>query len=459
MKIANKLAEFIERTNYEDIPADVIETQKKSIMDAVAITLGASTLGDGCAQMVDIAEELSAGGRGEASVIAFDKRLPAVWAAFANASMAHSLDFGDTHQRSTIHSNSSSLPAALAYAEKAGNVSGKQLLTALVLGSETAIRIALAANKNSTENGFYIPTIYSSFGATAAVAKLMGLSADQIVSAFSFNLCQTTCSSELINSPKTAVRSVREAFAARNAIVACCMARDGLLGFDDPFEGKLGFYHAFVYDSYDAEKALAGLGEHFEAGDLSFKVWPCCFGNHSALTAVSDIMRTDGVGPDDVRHIQVSIGAQNRMLFEPLAERRNPETSIIGKFSTPFTLACLLVNGSVDLGSFSSENLHSERIRALAAKVDYTYMDEWQRGRETWAKVVMDTAKGTFERLVTSPFGTPENPMSDEAFDAKFDSCARNAVHPRTQERLDEIKRTIRNLENVEDIVALSSLL
>ena len=459
MKIARALAEFIEKTNYEDIPASVIETQKKSIMDAVAITLGASTLGDGCAQMVGIAEELSAGGRGEATVMAFDKRLPAVWAAFANASMAHSLDFGDTHQKSTIHSNSSSFPAALAVAEKMGNVTGKQLLTALVLGSETAIRIALAANVNSTENGFYIPTIYSSYGATAAVAKLMGLSADQIVSAFSFNLCQTTCSAELINSPKTAVRSVREAFAARNAIIACCMARDGLLGFDDPLEGKLGFYHSFVYDSYTAEKALEGLGEHYEAGDLTFKVWPCCFGNHAALTAVRDIMRTEDVGPDDVEHIQVSIGAQNRMLFEPLSERRNPETSIIGKFSTPFTLSCLLVNGSVDIGSFSYENLHNERIRALAAKVDYTYMDEWQRGRETWTKVVMDTKKGTFERFVTSPFGTPENPMSDDAFDAKFDSCARNSAHPRSQERLDEIKRAIRTLENANNIVALTSLL
>ena len=117
------------------------------------------------------------------------------------------------------------------------------------------------------------------------------------------------------------------------------------------------------------------------------------------------------------------------------------------------------MNGSVDIGSFSYENLHSERIRALAAKVDYTYMDEWQRGRETWAKVVMDTAKGTFERFVTSPFGTPENPMSDEAFDAKFDSCARNSAHPRSQERLDEIKRAIRTLENANNIVALTSLL
>jgi len=459
MNLSYSLANFVANTNYEDIPSHVIETQKKSVMDAVAITLGASTLGDGCKQMLKIAEELAAGGRGEAAVIGFDKRLPAVWAAFANASMAHSLDFGDTHQKSTIHSNSSSFPAALAMAEKLGNVSGKKLLEALVVGSEVAIRIALAADVNTSEYGFYIPTIYSSYGATAAVAKLMGLSAEQIVSAISFNLCQTTCSSELINSPKTALRSVREAFAARNAIVACCMAKENLIGFEAPLEGKFGFYRAFLHDNYTAEKALVGLGEHFEAGNLTFKVWPCCFGTHSAITAANIIAKEEGVTADDVRHVQVYIGAQNKMLFEPLAERRNPETSIIGKFSVPFTFATALIKGNVDLTSFSHENLHDEKIRALAAKVDYTYMDEWQRGKETYTRVVMDTAKGTFDRLVKSPFGTPENPMDEDTFNLKFDACASSAINPRPQQALDELKAAIRALDNCENIREFTSLL
>ena len=159
MGISMDLARFIADTSFEDIPARVIDTQKKSVLDATAITFGAGTLGDGCGQMVELAETLAAGGKGEATVLGFGKKLPAAWAAFANASMAHSLDFGDTHQASTIHSNSSSFPAALAVAESLGGVSGRELLTALVLGSETAIRIALAADINTTDYGFYPPTI------------------------------------------------------------------------------------------------------------------------------------------------------------------------------------------------------------------------------------------------------------------------------------------------------------
>ena len=47
LNVSRALAEFIVRTNYGDIPAYVIENQKKSVLDAIGITFGASTLGDG----------------------------------------------------------------------------------------------------------------------------------------------------------------------------------------------------------------------------------------------------------------------------------------------------------------------------------------------------------------------------------------------------------------------------
>lgn len=72
-----------------------------------------------------------------------------------------------------------------------------------------------------------MPTIYTSFGATAAACKLMKLTAEEIVDAFSFNLCQTTCSSELMNNAGTVMRSVREAFSARNAVLSAQIAKKG----------------------------------------------------------------------------------------------------------------------------------------------------------------------------------------------------------------------------------------
>ena len=459
MNISLALAEFVANTNYDDIPAYVIENQKKSVLDAIGITLGASSLGDGCREMIEIAETLSAGGAGEATVMAFGKRLPAIWAAFANAAMAHGLDFGDTHDRSTMHSNSSSFPAALAVAERLGGVDGKRLLTALVLGSEVCIRMAMAAGVNDVSYGFYPPTIFSSYGATAAVAKLMDLTAEQIVSAFSFNLCQSTCSSELMNNKQTVVRSIREAFTARNAIISCCMAKRDLQGFAQPLEGKYGFYHAFLRDNYHPEAVTDGLGERWEAAELTYKVWPCCFGNHSPITATLQLLREHDLAAGDIRHIQVEVGPPNIILCEPLEEKRNPENAINGKFSIPFNVASVIVKGNVTIDSYSDALLHDPDIRALTAKIDYVYHDDWPRGTETWAIVRMDTVKGSFEKSVKAPFGTPANPMDDAAFEAKFDSCASKAVCPKTPSELDAIKRTVRRLETLPDVAELTALL
>lgn len=459
MNISRALADFIVRTDYDDIPAHVIENQKKSVLDAIGITYGASTLGDGVPEMLDIAETLAAGGRGEATVMACGKKLPAIWAAFANAAMAHGLDYGDTHDRSTMHSNSSSFPAALAVAEQTGGVDGKRLLTALVLGSEVCIRMAMAAGVNDVSFGFYPPTIFSSYGATAAVAKLMGLTAEQIVSAFSFNLCQSTCSSELMNNKQTVVRSIREAFTARNAILSCCMAKKDLRGFAQPLEGKYGFYHAFLRDNWHPEAVLDGLGERWEAAELTYKVWPCCFGNHSPITATLQLVREHGLTAADIHSIEVEIGPPNNILCEPIEEKRNPENAINGKFSIPFNIASVIVRGNVTIDSYSDALLHDPEIRALTAKIGYIYHADWPRGTETRAIVRMDTAKGRFEKTVDSPFGTPANPMDDAAFEAKFDSCAAKAFCPKTPAELDAIKGTVRRLETLPDIRELTALL
>ncbi len=458
MGISRQLAEFIARTGYEDIPAAVIENQKKSILDAIGVIYGASTLGDGCREMVALAEDFAAGGRPEATVLGFDKKLPAVWAAFANASMAHSLDFGDTHDGSTTHPNSASFPAALAAAERKGGVSGKELLTALVLGSETTIRVSLAADAHDSYDGFYPPTIYSSYGATAAVAKLLGLSTDGIVDALSFNLCQSTCSSELQNNPDTALRSVREAFAARNALTACAMAKAGLRGFAEPLEGKLGFYHAFLRDRFTPARALEGLGEKWEAGELTYKVWPCCFGNHAPITGALQLRQEYGIKPEEVRRIHVEVGSPNLMLLEPAEEKLRPGNAINAKFSIPFNVACALIRGSVTVDSYGEDSLRDPAILALAAKVDYTYHEDWE-GRSAQALLRIETDRGVFEKYITAPFGTPQNPMSEADFLAKFFSCGAKAAAPRSRERLEAIRDAVEHLDAMADVSGLAALL
>ena len=119
MDISRKLAEFVANLKFEDIPQHVIDVEKKSIIDNIAIISGGAD-GNGCRELVEYAEEASAGGKGEATVLGFNKKLPAIWAAFANASMVMALDFSDTSSTVGIHPNTSTFTVSLALSEKLG---------------------------------------------------------------------------------------------------------------------------------------------------------------------------------------------------------------------------------------------------------------------------------------------------------------------------------------------------
>jgi 2-methylcitrate dehydratase PrpD len=458
MSLSRELARFVTETHYADIPASVLETQKKSILDAVAITLGAATLGDGCQSFVTLAEENAAGGAGDATVIGFDRKLPMTWAAFANGSMAHSLDFGDTQMHAVIHSNASTFPAALALAERLG-ASGEELLAALVIGSEVACRISLGANEDLEKYGWYMPPIYTSFGATAACCKLLKLSADQVLDAFSFNLCQTTCSAELIQNQTTVLRSVREAFAARNALVSALAAQKGLKGFDLPFEGKSGFYAAYARGNYDEQRALDGLGQHFEAGQLSFKLWPSCAGTHPAIIGARQLANDHSIQPDDIERIHVVVSQRNRMLCEPATVRMAPTSSIIGKFSIPYTASVALIKGNVTLEDFTPVALADRQVLALAAKFTYEVNEAWGKAEGMNTEMVIRTPRGEFSFAYFEDGSAATPQTSFEDLGEKLRSCAVYAARPFAEERLAAIESAVRQVDLLPDIRQLTKLL
>ena len=454
MGISLQLAEFVHDTRFEDIPSSVVEEQKKSIIDAIGITLGASTLGDGCKDFVEMAEQFASGGAPEATVIGFNKKLPMIWAAFANASMAHSLDYGDTNQRTPLHSNSSTFPTGLALAEKLGNVTGKELMTALIVGSETACRVASAIIAPLEKYGFYMPPILTSFGATAAACKLLDLSPKQIVDALSFNLTQTTCSSELTNAPTTIVRSVRESFAAKNALIAAFAAQRGLSGFSEPLEGKNGFYHAYARGEEHIENVTKDLGKDFLCESLYFKLWPSCGGTHGTINCLLNIVEKYHPKLEDIQEIHCILHERNRQLMEPLEVKRAPTTSMVGKFSIPYTGAVAMVKGNVTLSSFEPEVFSDKLVKEVASKFTYEVNEAWVSSSKNTVVLTMKDGTKYEHDYVRDMSRTPFEKVVDKAR-----SCAQYAYVPVSDSRFNKIVDTVIGFEEMKNVHEFTDLL
>ena len=462
MDISNKLAEFAAGLSYEDIPKSVIEVEKRSILDNIAIISGGAG-GDGCSQCLEFAEEAAAGGRGEASVLGMDKKLPAIWAAFVNASMVMALDFSDTSAPATIHPNTSTFAVSLALSERLGGISGKEFITAMVAGSEVAVRLALGGRSSEfASKGFYLPPILTSFGATAAAAKLLGLDAEGIKDAWSLNMGQYACSAELTKNKETPLRSIRESFGAKSAYTSALLAKKGIKGFKDPFEGQQGFYFAFLRGEYFPDAVLKDLGKHFYAEDLIFKPWPCCMGNHGCINAALNIMRDNDIDPADITALHAEVPTTAQVVLEPVELKLRPQNAIHAKYSLPFTVSTAILDGKVTLSSFTPDRLVRPEILDMAARFTHSFNDDWDRdpAMKTGGRLTITTKDGkTYTDLVSKTLGNPENPMTEEAFRDKFHSCMDMAVCPKSRKQQDAVLELVGSIEDLSDIRDLASLL
>lgn len=452
MKESLALAEYVFETNYENLPQHVAEVTKKSILDGIGVTLGAGTLGEGCRAFVDLA--IQGGGKKESTIIGFNAKAPSYMAAFANGSMAHALDFEDAHEGALVHSNAATIPAALAVAESRGMTGGKELITAITLGSDIACRLGLSLKEDLIEYGWYHPAILDAFGAATAASKLLQLTPEQIVDAFSLCLCQATCSGEIVHSPNSVIRAVRESFGAKAGVLSALLAKEGVRGFDEPFEGKAGFFNLYARGNYDPYILLKDLGTLFESANIAFKPWPSCRGTHAYVEGALAIVKEHDIQLSDIESIKVVVGEKsiNRRLCEPLEKKQHPTVAIDAKFSIPFTVATALVYGTVTLDHFTPRALKNSDVLTMAEKVTYMVDKHAARGDSVQGYTEIRLKNGkTKQKNIYFVYGHPKNPIDKESLVAKFINCASYSEKKISRKSLESIVDTVMRLEELED--------
>jgi 2-methylcitrate dehydratase PrpD len=451
-----KLAKYIADTDYDDIPRNVTEVTKRSFLDGLGTMLAATGLGEGCKEFGELAIE--GGGKPESTIIGFNAKVPSYMAAYANGSLSHALDYENTGPSG--HPNADAIDSGLAIAESIGDVSGKEFITAVTLGCDIVCRLALASEHDNSgtpeTSGWYPPSIYGTFGAATATSKLLHLSPEQILDAFSLAMCQSTCSAELIFSPNSLVRAVRDAFAAKAGVLSALLAKRGIRGFDHPIGGKAGFYTMYSHGKYNPDVLTKDLGKVFESANVSFKPWPSCAGTHPYIAATLQIVDNYDIKPGDIEEVKFILHTPNTMLCEPIKSKRKPSTAIDAKFSIPFVVATALVYKKVTLGHFLPQALLDKDVLKVAQKITYE-IDTTHVPRQGYAVPAATVQIKTKREKISSKaiefiYGYPQNPISQEALIAKFTDCASYAAKKTSKKKLNELVELILHLEDVKNI-------
>jgi 2-methylcitrate dehydratase PrpD len=236
--LSQSIARQVVESDFATLPPSTVHACKRSIIDGVATLLAGSGTAESEA-FVDVARYMDS--NGVATVFGYGERTSPVMAALCNGAMAHALDFGDAFDPVPSHPNASLLPAAFALSQYSAAVSGQEFITAVAVGCDLACRIGLSLRRPLEAGGWYPPPIIGAFGALAASARLLRLTADQVLDAFSLLLLTNGCPGEIKHSVRTVLRGVREAFPAQSALQAVVLASRSVRGFERPFEGVNGF--------------------------------------------------------------------------------------------------------------------------------------------------------------------------------------------------------------------------
>src|SRR5947209_2605398 len=240
MSMSRQFAAFVANLNYEDLPTEVVDRAKGVTLEALASALVAHDM-PAAKQALALMQEEEAGGGGVATVLCHGSKLTKAGAAFVNTETIFAGGKWDTFRMLT-HPGTAILPAALAAAEMTG-ASGKEFLVAVAAGYEVMERMAAEFIPTVMSRGFHAGPVFAIFGAAIAAAKLSGLDENQMHSAIA--QCVNLAAGNL-EGARSGGRSLREAGAVRNALLAVAMARHGTPGGETTLEGEAGFYHAYA---------------------------------------------------------------------------------------------------------------------------------------------------------------------------------------------------------------------
>src|SRR5262249_26333776 len=160
---------------------------------------------------------------------------------------------------------------------------------------------------------------------------------------------------------------LQSGWAASSAVRAACLARAGVGGPAEAFEGRYGFYRCFLDGSFDASTLVDDLGRRWEVLSLRLKPYPSNYYTHAGIRAARALARA-GVRPDQVRSAQLAVATPMlHTIGEPLARKQAPRSAYEAKFSGPYTVAAALSNGDgpgIGIDDFSDALVHDPARRA-----------------------------------------------------------------------------------------------
>jgi len=307
--LSRQFARWVFGLRYEDLPPAVVDRAKGVTLQALTSALLGSQLPAG-QEAVRLMLEEEAGIRGGATIMVNGAKVTKGGAAFANSEMMLAGGKYDTFRMLT-HPGTSIVPSALVAAE-IQSASGKEFITGLAAGYEVMERMAADFIPTVMARGFHAGPVFGIFGAAVAAAKIMRFTENQITD--TIGLCVNLAGGNLESA------ALREGAAARNAMLAVLLAKQGHPGGETALEGRAGFYHAyagnnrgqltysFVGDTQTSMAKIAtSLGKEWNFLETLYRIYSISGYNIAHIDVTAKLCEEHNIRHQDVDRVEAVV--------------------------------------------------------------------------------------------------------------------------------------------------------
>jgi 2-methylcitrate dehydratase PrpD len=457
-QLTDYVADFVCKTQLSDVPPDVMELGKKSMLDGIGLALSGSVAKSG--ELVRQHLHSQGLGAGPATVFGSNLKVAPRFAAFANGVGIHADDYDDTQLAVAkdrvygllTHPTAPALPSAIAKGE-ALDASGADVFLAYQLGVEVECKISEAINPRHYQTGFHSTATCGTFASASAAGKLMGLDKEAMLRALSIAGSQ---SAGLRENFGTMTKPFHAGRSSESGVVAAEFAQLGWTAAPTILEAPRGFFSA-AGGGYDPKAIDGVLGKPwtFASPGVSIKPHPSGSLTHPGMTEMLRLIKAYDIRPEQVEHVKVGT---NHNMPNALIHHR-PTNELQAKFSMEFCMAILLLERRAGLSEFTDEVVMRPDVQAMIQKVEFGVDPEAEAaGFHKMTTILAITLSDGRIIRGSADFGrgSPAMPMSYEEVANKFlENCEFAKFNSAKAKQVIELVRRIEHVTSIRELTAL----
>lgn len=444
--MTKQLCHYIKSVRFEDLPPAVVERAKMNIMQTVGVSLCSADLQQ-VKDAIAISKEMCPGSdAGEATLWADGSRVSWEAAAFTAGSMGDALDWEDCSV--TGHPSAGVIPTAVIAAEVLKK-SGKDLITAVVVGYEVYQRIALAGRSNIVS--------YNIFGCLAVLMKLLDLPEEKMNQAFGIGTACAIIAANVHEATMSDSLNYLYGYRAENTVTMIKTALLGIENMDDAFDDPTAYLRHMAYQ--EPEWLTKDLGEKYLMMEMILiKHWPANVFVQTYAELATRLATKYKFNPDDVAEIVIRPSVAFRHWYSDTGY----ESITQAQFSIPYVVACGMYHPEPGALWYQPETMKDPKIVALMNKVKadgFVKMDGMKfikdliEGKHPEKFILVRMKDGTeyVESAFTHP-GHPHYMLTRDEFKDRFRLETQYVLSP---EKIEGAIDCICHLEEYEDASVL----